>query len=97
MNISLSLSSSLRGFRLTRHRPSGYVADRRAECGNPPCSAAAGRTTKEGRLVAAPSSASNVQPYGQADVRSTVFEVIGIPATVGVLSESAEVPVAVAE
>ena len=35
--------------------------------------------------------------YGQAEVRSTVFEVTGMPATVGVLSESAEVPVAVAE
>jgi hypothetical protein len=37
------------------------------------------------------------RPYGQAEVRSTVLEVIGIPGTVGVLSESAEVPEAVAE
>lgn len=35
--------------------------------------------------------------YGQLEVRVTVFEVIGIPGAVGTLSESAEVPVAVAE
>jgi hypothetical protein len=35
--------------------------------------------------------------YGQLDVRVTVFDVIGMPGTVGVLSESAEVAVAVAE
>ena len=35
--------------------------------------------------------------YGQLDVRMTVFDVIGMPGWIGVLSESAEVPVAVAE
>jgi hypothetical protein len=35
--------------------------------------------------------------YGQLDVRVTVFEVTGIPGIDGVLSESVEVPVAVAD
>jgi hypothetical protein len=35
--------------------------------------------------------------YGQLDVRVTVFDVIGMPGWTGMLSESAEVPVAVAE
>jgi hypothetical protein len=35
--------------------------------------------------------------YGQLEVRVTVFEVIAMPGWVGVLSESADVPEAVAE
>jgi hypothetical protein len=35
--------------------------------------------------------------YGQLEVRVTVFEVMSMPGCVGVLSESAEVPEAVAE
>jgi hypothetical protein len=73
------------------------VADRRAECGKPPSSGAGCRATEEGRAAAALFVSAERLAYGQADVRSTVFEVIGMPGTVGVLSESAEVPVAVAE
>ena len=56
------------------------------------------RTTTKGRRSGPSSSRASVQSlYGQLDLRVTVFEVIGIPGNVGVLSESAEVPVAVAE
>ena len=52
----------------------------------------------KGRRSGSSSSRASVQSlYGQLDLRVTVFEVIGIPGNVGVLSESAEVPVAVAE
>jgi hypothetical protein len=51
----------------------------------------------EGPLVAALRSLAQRSCYGQLDVRVTVFDVIGMPGIVGVLSESADVPVAVAE
>jgi hypothetical protein len=47
--------------------------------------------------TALPLPHSALDRYGQADVRVTVFEVTVTPGTVGVLSESADVPVAVAE
>jgi hypothetical protein len=46
---------------------------------------------------ARPFGVRSAQCYGQLEVRVTVFEVIGMPGTVGVLSESADVPEAVAE
>jgi hypothetical protein len=57
----------------------------------------AAATKEEGPLVAALPASVGPKAYGQADVRSTVLELIGIPGTVGVLSESADVPEAVAE
>lgn len=69
---------------------------RRGECGQQASRGAAART-KEGRPQAALRSTLRVSGYGQLEVRVTVFEVIWMPGAVGVLSESAEMPVAVAE
>jgi hypothetical protein len=54
-------------------------------------------TLAENALVTFPTEQCARSSYGQLDVRVTVFEVIGMPGIAGVLSESAEVPVAVAE
>jgi hypothetical protein len=51
----------------------------------------------EGPLSSGPSVPGDAAAYGQLDVRVTVLDVIGMPACVGELSESADVPVAVAE
>jgi hypothetical protein len=54
-------------------------------------------TLAENVLVTFPTEQCARSSYGQLDVRVTVFEVIGMPGIAGVLSEPAEVPVAVAE
>jgi hypothetical protein len=62
--------------------------------------ALAGRSEPGGRAEAARgglSSGGLQGSYGQLDLRVTVFDVIGMPGAAGVLSESADVPVAVAE
>ena len=51
----------------------------------------------EGPLEAALRSVRLPGSQGQLDVRVTVFEMTGMPGIVGALSESAEMPVAVAE
>jgi hypothetical protein len=61
-------------------------------------SSAGAQLRRKGRSeTALPLPGSGLDRYGQAEVRVTVFEVIVTPGTVGVLSESADVPVAVAE
>ena len=53
-----------------------------------------------GRPLSAPcgaESGTGPPPHGHADVRCTVLDVIGIPGAMGDVSESADVPVALAE
>lgn len=73
----------------------GRTGELLEECGHPVSWGAAART-KKGRSRR-PFVSALMGCYGQLDVRVTLFEVIGMPGIVGALSESAEVPVAVAE
>src|SRR5262245_15407646 len=83
-------------FRGQLGRPDRRSCARSKECGHPASRGTAARTTK-GRSRRPFGRCGCPGGYGQVDTRVTVFEITGMPGIVGVLSESAVMPVAVAD